>query len=60
MTKAENKQRIRNEALNKIERLYHPKSTWKGDPYSDISYREEKEFEVECIMEWMYEELAKI
>ena len=61
MTKQENKQRIKNEALNAIAKIYNPKYEF---PYSnfpeDGNYTEQREYAIRRIIEKMNEELAKL
>ena len=60
MTKAENKQRIKNEALNAIAKMYHPKYKFPYDPYEDRSCAEQREYQINYIIENMYNEISKL
>jgi len=59
VTRNENRQRIKNEALNKITQIYHPKYAF---PYDDDDYTpaEQREFAVRRIVEELKWELDKV
>jgi hypothetical protein len=61
MTKNENIQRIKNEALNKIAKIYHPKYKF---PYSDYpgdgSYASQRDFEIESIINNMNKQIQAV
>jgi hypothetical protein len=61
MTKEENKQRIKNEALNKIRKLYHPKTKHNYTFYpGEGSSMEQISYDVKHIIEQMEEQLANL
>ena len=61
MTHEENRQRIKNEALNKIRKLYHPK-TKHGYTYyeGEGSLMEQISFDVQHIIEQMEKQLSEL
>jgi hypothetical protein len=60
MTKEENRQRIRNEALNKIKKLYHPKTKHDYTYYDgEGSLMEQISFDVQSIIREMERQLNK-
>lgn len=60
MTNEENRQRIKNEALNKIRKLYNPKTKISYSQYQeDGSYCEQRDNMVARIIEDFEEELKK-
>lgn len=59
MTKQENKQRIKNEALNSIAKIYNPKNKVSYSNYEeDGSYSEQRDGMIEEIIKKMNKELA--
>ena len=61
MTHEENKQRIKNEALNKIRKLYHPKTKHNYTYYEDEgSLMEQISFDVQHIIEQMEKQLSDL
>ena len=61
MTIEENRQRIKNEALNKIRKLYNPMYKHSYSQFEeDGSYAEQREYEISQIIEWMEKELQKL
>lgn len=61
MTITEQRQAAKGKAFNDILKIYHPKSQWRGCPYDrEMSYREQKEYDVKRIMETYFEELNAI
>lgn len=61
MTNKENRQRIKNEALNKIRKLYHPKTKHNYTYYpGDGGLMERIFFDVKWIIEDMEKELDKL
>jgi hypothetical protein len=60
MTKEENRQRIRNEALNKIKKLYHPKTKHDYTYYDgEGSLMEQISYDVQSIIREMERQLNK-
>ena len=51
MTKNENRQRLKNEALNKIRKLYHDKYKFPYDEYDDRSLAEQREEKIRFIID---------
>ena len=61
MTYEENKQRIKNEALNKISKLYHPKTKHSYTYHEgEGSLMEQISFDVRHIIKEMEEQLSKL
>lgn len=61
MTITQQRQAAKGKAFNSILKIYHPKSNWKASEFPrDESYREKREYEIECIMERYFKELTKI
>ena len=62
MTKEENKQRIKNEALNKIRDIYNPKTknNYSVHLLEDGNYTEQRDEWVRRIIEDMEKELKKL
>lgn len=62
MTKEKNKQRIKSEALNKIRKIYHPKSrpTYSQFLTEDGNYTEQRDEWVRRIIEDMEKELKEL
>jgi hypothetical protein len=61
MTKQENRQRIKNEALNKIRNLYNPKTEPRYSYYGgDANPMEEIGYDVKYIIEHMETQLRKL
>jgi len=59
MTREENKQRIKSEALNKIRKLYHPKTKHNYTYYEgEGSLMEQISFDVQRILEEMEKQLS--
>lgn len=50
MTYDEIRQQIKNEALNKIIKAYHPEYGFKSDEYDDESYGEQLSWHIRCII----------
>lgn len=61
MTREENRQRIKNEALNEIRKLYHPKTKHNYTYYEgEGSLMEQISFDVQRILEEMEKQLSKL
>lgn len=60
MTKNENRQRIKNEALNKIAKIYHPKYKFSYDDYCGNSRSEQREETVYFAISEMKSQLDKL
>jgi len=61
MTSEENKQRIKNETLNKIRKLYHPKTKHNYTYYDgEGSLMEQISFDVESIIREMERQISEI
>jgi hypothetical protein len=50
MNKHENRQRKKNEALNKIRKIYHPKYSFPYDKYCSETGAEQRESAIKCII----------
>jgi hypothetical protein len=59
MTKSENRQRIKNEALNKIAKMYY-KDNYKGDLYDERNYGEQRDDDVKWVLDDMNRRLKEI
>jgi hypothetical protein len=57
MTKLEIRQQMRNEALNKIRKIYNPKYKFNYDQYDEDSYSEQREKEIRLIIENLEKDL---
>lgn len=60
MTKLEIRQQKRNEALNKIRKIYNPKYKCNYDQYDEDSYSEQREKEIRWIIENLEKDLKLI
>lgn len=62
MTKDENKQRIKSEALNKIRKIYNPKGKVRYSEFfiEDGSYAEQRDYKVSRIIFEMEKELNNL
>lgn len=60
MTNDEVRQQKKNEALNKIRKIYNPLYKVHYDDYSDESYSEQRDYKIESIIEDLEKELNKI
>ena len=61
MTKSEIKQQKKNEALNKIRKIYHPlNQKWYSNYQEDGSYAEQRDYEISQIIENLEKELKNV
>lgn len=60
MTKIENRQRIKNEALNKIRKIFNPRVHLRWEPYDERSFGEQREETIRYIIEAMEKELDSL
>lgn len=54
------RQLIKNTAINKISKMYHPLNKRGYDYYGDQSFAEQREYEIECIIKKMNKDLAAL
>lgn len=60
MTKTQIIQQHRNEAINAIAKIYHPKNNFKYDQYSEESGAEQRESEIRYIIETMNKKIEVV
>jgi len=60
MTINEDRQRLKNEALNQIRQLYHPLFKFSYDSYSDESYTEQRESYIRYLIEDLENSLKNV
>jgi len=60
MTKTENRQRIKNEALKRIRAIFDPHRNFKYDPYDEASGLEQKGYKAEEIISDLERELKSL
>lgn len=60
MTNIENRQRIKNEALNSIREIYDPKRGMRYFDYCDENFAEQREYKISEIIKKMEKDLINI
>jgi len=60
MTKNQIIQQYKNEALNSIAKIYHPKYNFRYDEYSHLSGSEQKEEEIRSIIQNMNKNIEEV